>query len=188
MAYNDNDEDDQKKPATSSAAQPNSGPTKVPLGGAGATQSTVYPQVRTFQPPQNPQGTPGQQTPMPWSGLSPAFGNVQGRAATPWTQNIQAPVQPQQGQQAAGAPGGMPNWQALLQRFGGGGQQPSPAFQPQRFMPPWAQGGAPQGAPGGAPPWLQQFAQQIAQRGGGFAMPQQGGQGLPIFNIPRNVY
>lgn len=205
---NDNDEDDKQR-TPRQPAQGAQEPREGGMGGGTNAQPT-YPFQRNFQTPQGPATTPGQQTAMPWSQMAPGLANF-GRSATPWAQTLQAPQMPQQGQQAA--PQGMPNWQALTQRFGGGnGQAPSPAFQQPRFQPPWmqsAQGGAAGGGGFQLPPWLQQAAQAIAARGGGgfqlpgfggpqgatpswgggMAMPNWGGaQGLPIFNQPRNTY
>ncbi len=193
MAFNDNDEDDQQKkkqPAQQPSPQAQGQGTPGALAGGGQGQQ-AYPFQRTFQPP--PGGaTPGQQTPMPWSGGAPGYA---GGGATPWAQQLTAA--PQAGQQAA-MPGGMPNWQALAQRFGGGQQlgNASPAFQRPQFG-----GFGGQGMAGGQQnPWLQQLMQGAAQRiaaaraqGGapqqqmpqqqmpqqqGFAMPQWGG-GMP---------
>lgn len=202
-AQNDHDEDDKKQSQQQTNPLYQSDPQHPQMlktlpadggMGGGTNKPISYPFQRTFQAPQQGAGTqtPGQQTAMPWSQLAPNMANF-GRSATPWAQTMQAPQMPMQGQQAA-APGGMPNWQALMQRFGGGNTQaPSPVFQMPRFQAPWMQGM--QGGQGfQLPPWLAQAAQAIAARGGGgFAMPglgaaQQGGQGLPIFNVPRNTY
>lgn len=171
-------------------------------GGTNNAKPVAYPFQRTLQTPSASQ--PGQQTAMPWSQMAPTMANF-GRSSTPWAQTMQ-PQAPVQGQQ--GAPQGLPNWQALAQRFGGGnvaGQAtaPSPAFQQPRFQLPFQGAGAAGGGGFQLPPYLQQAAAAIAARGGGFggpqgaipsggsgmAMPNWGGaQGLPIFNQQRNVY
>lgn len=227
MATQDDDENKKyargqaQQNANSNASQPTDGGMGGGMGGgtntppARSPQSVAYPFQRTLQTPSASQ--PGQQTAMPWSQMAPSMANF-GRSATPWAQTMQpqqAPQTPMQGQQSA--PQGIPNWQALMQRFGGGnaaGQAtaPSPAFQQPRFQMPWMQGGGQAAAGGGGfqlPPFLQQAAQAIAARGGGgfqmpgfggpqgatpswgggMAMPNWGGaQGLPIFNQQRNVY
>lgn len=86
------------------------------------------------------------------------------------------------------APGGGPNWGALMQRFGGGGQAPAGGYTPGQGTAPLPQQGGMQPRMGmGQSPWgqhIQQAIQALSQRfggmgqqGGGFQMPQMGGQG-----------
>jgi hypothetical protein len=182
-----NDEEEKTKPAAQpSAPKPTDGGMG---GGTNAQRAPVsYPFQRTFQQPQTAGATPGQQSPMPWSGLMPGMAPG-GNGATPWAQSLQAPQQqnaqpggilggPGQGQ---GSPVGMPNWGALMQRFGGGGQQ---AAAPS-FLQGWGGGQQAQGGGMQGNQWLQGAIQQLAQRfagarggapqGGGFQMPQWGG-------------
>lgn len=146
-----------------------------------APQQTNY--QKTYQQPQTPQAQPGQQTPMPWASQMPGL-NFQGQSATPWSQQVSAPA-------AMAAPGGsgqamggnehaMPNWEALAQRFGGGGAQgAAPAFNPLARLQALQQGGP----MAGGNPWLQALLQKIgaaiaARRGMG------GPQGGPPGGMP----
>jgi hypothetical protein len=193
----------QASPYAQATSQMNSSPYSIAsnqanVGGSRA-QPQAYPFAQTFQAPS--EAVAGQRTAMPWNGANPSLQG--GGGATPWTQSPYAqaagqanasPYSVAAGQANMGAPGGMPNWAALAQRFGGGQQlgNASPAFQRPQFG-----GWGGQGMAGGqANPWLQQLMQGAAQRiaaaragGGGqwpgmgaqqqgFAMPQWGG-GMP---------
>jgi len=128
---------------------------------------------RTFQTPQAPgAATPGQQAPMPWSGMNPS---MPGGGSTPWAQSMQPAAAAAPGGGSSQAMGGnelgdgqmlkqlpgqggggmAPNWQALAQRFGGGGNQ-------QAALP--FMGGAQMGGGAQNSPWLQNLMQGLAQR------------------------
>ena len=166
--FQDDDEDDKGGKDTD-----RDGDGAAPSGGMGGGQGRE-PQFdfqRTFQQPQVPGSlSAGQGSPMPWSRQAPGLA---AGGATPWAQGMQPPAAAPgavPGGAAPGAPGMQPNWQALAQRFGGGGQAPSPAFQ-------GPQGGGPmQGGNGWLQGMLQRAAAQMQQRR---AMAQQFAQGRP---------
>lgn len=202
-AYDDDEDDKQQTNPAAGAPQT----AAAPSGGRGPAPQFDF--QRNFQRPMGPGSTSaGQASPMPWSQQAPGLAPG---GATPWGQAMPPQGAPQGGPVpgAALAPGMTPNWQALAARFGGGGQVPSPAYQPQQG------GGGPMGGggQGGGPMQgiMQRAAAQIAQRRAmaqqflqarqgqgagpqqpmpqrpGFAMPQGGGPvQIPLGN--RNIY
>lgn len=167
------DDPDQEQARLKQPAQVQPMNMQTPLYGRG--QGGQPPVARTFQQPPGPTGTPGQQTPMPWTAALGGMNGAQGAQATPWAQAMM-PTQASAAAPAQGAApppqqggGQAPNW-GMLQRMGAqtGGPQ-------QRGLMgggvPGAQMGGGTEQHGGAQ-WLQQLMQQLAQR---FAGMQQGG-------------